>query len=163
MVRIILACTNSGGIGKNNKLPWYTISEDMKLFMNITIGNTIVMGRKTWDSLPIKPLPNRKNIVISSSTLDLSTFPNTFQVSSIEDAIYQYPKALFIGGASIYNYLIENNLVSEAHISIIKKDYDADTFVDIQSLRNQPHNIKTYMNYNQFTYLHILFSQKNDI
>ena len=81
------------------------------------MGNTIVMGRNTWESLPIKPLPNRKNIIISSSTLDLSSYPETYQVMSIEDAIYQYPNALFIGGASIYNHLIQHNLVSEAHLN----------------------------------------------
>ena len=63
-IHIIWAQDNNSGIGKNHKLPWH-IPEDLKNFKNITKNNTIIMGRKTWDSLPIKPLPFRKNIVLS--------------------------------------------------------------------------------------------------
>ena len=67
-IHLIWAQDNNGGIGLNGKLPWH-ISEDLKNFKKITSNSTIIMGRKTWDSLPIKPLPNRENIVMSSDNI----------------------------------------------------------------------------------------------
>ena len=64
-IHLIWAQDNRGGIGENGNLPWH-ISEDLKNFKKITSGSTIVMGRKTWESLPIKPLPNRDNIIMST-------------------------------------------------------------------------------------------------
>ena len=63
-IHLIWAEDKNGGIGCNGKLPAY--SEDLKNFKSITMDSTIIMGRKTWDSLPIKPLPNRNNIILSS-------------------------------------------------------------------------------------------------
>ena len=67
-IELIWAQDQQGGIGKNRKLPWH-ISEDLQNFKKITSGYPIVMGRKTWESLPFKPLPNRHNIVLSSQLL----------------------------------------------------------------------------------------------
>ena len=64
-IHLIWAQDKNGGIGKDGKLPWH-ISEDLINFKKITSNNTIIMGRKTWESLPKKPLPNRRNIVLSS-------------------------------------------------------------------------------------------------
>ena len=65
-IHMIWAQDTNNAIGKNGALPWH-FSEDLKNFKKLTTGHTIIMGRKTWDSLPIKPLPNRRNIVISST------------------------------------------------------------------------------------------------
>ena len=61
---IVALDTKSGIIGVNNTLPW-NIPKDLALFKALTINNTIIMGRLTWESLPVKPLPNRHNVVIS--------------------------------------------------------------------------------------------------
>ena len=63
-VHLIWSQDSNGGIGKDGKLPWH-ISEDLQNFKKITSNSTIIMGRKTWDSLPFKPLSNRRNIVLS--------------------------------------------------------------------------------------------------
>ena len=68
-IDMIWAQDESGGIGKNGKLPW-NISEDLQNFKKITLGHPIIMGRKTWESLPFKPLPKRRNIVLSSQKVD---------------------------------------------------------------------------------------------
>ena len=65
-IHLIWAQDINGGIGKDGKLPWH-LSEDLKNFKKITSGYPVIMGRKTWDSLPIKPLPNRRNIILSNS------------------------------------------------------------------------------------------------
>ena len=64
-IELIWAQDENGGIGKNGKLPWH-ISEDLQNFKKITAGFPIIMGRKTWESLPKKPLPERRNIVIKT-------------------------------------------------------------------------------------------------
>src|SRR3954465_8827538 len=61
---LVLAVAENGVIGKKGAIPWH-ISEDMKRFKALTLGHTVVMGRKTWDSLPKKPLPGRVNVVVT--------------------------------------------------------------------------------------------------
>ena len=65
MISLIVACDSRNAIGKNNEIPWH-LSDDLKRFKSITMGNTVIMGKNTWLSLPFKPLKGRKNIVISS-------------------------------------------------------------------------------------------------
>ena len=64
IISLVVAASRNGVIGKDGGLPWH-ISSDLKLFKQITMGKPVIMGRKTWDSLPRKPLPGRRNIVIS--------------------------------------------------------------------------------------------------
>ena len=66
-MKAILACDTHGGIGYKNKLPWKNLQGDLPRFKALTTGQPIVMGKNTWDSLPFKPLPNRLNIVVSST------------------------------------------------------------------------------------------------
>ena len=98
-IHLIWAQDFQGGIGKNGKLPWH-ISEDLKNFKKLTLESTIVMGRKTWDSLPIKPLPQRNNIVLSSQKQNgVETY------HSYDDCINSLRKidrVFIIGGRSIY-------------------------------------------------------------
>ena len=63
---LIVAFDKSYGIGLKNSIPW-KLPHDMSNFLKLTTNNIIIMGKKTWDSLPIKPLPNRVNIVLTSS------------------------------------------------------------------------------------------------
>jgi len=97
MIGILVAVSPEGIIGKNNSIPWH-YSADLKRFKRLTIGNTVIMGRKTWESLPIKPLPNRRNIVITRSSIEEI---DCFQ--SIDDALQTCEGDVwFIGGAGIY-------------------------------------------------------------
>ncbi|CUH78590.1 dihydrofolate reductase [Tropicibacter naphthalenivorans] len=67
MITLIAARARNGAIGKDNDIPWH-IPEDLALFKRETLGGAIIMGRRTWDSLPFKPLKNRLNIVVSRDT-----------------------------------------------------------------------------------------------
>ena len=97
MKGILVAVSPEGIIGKNNSIPWH-YSADLKRFKRLTTGNTVIMGRKTWESLPIKPLPNRRNIVITRSSIEEI---DCFQ--SIDDALQTCEGDVwFIGGAGIY-------------------------------------------------------------
>ena len=66
---ILVATSPEGVIGKDNTIPWY-YPEDLKRFKRLTIGKNVIMGRNTWESLPIKPLPERRNIVITRCSLE---------------------------------------------------------------------------------------------
>ena len=71
MIKIIVAVDENGAIGRNNDLLFH-IKDDLKNFKILTTNNTVVMGRNTWESLPIKPLPNRENIVLTTTENELS-------------------------------------------------------------------------------------------
>ena len=97
MKGILVAVSPEGIIGKNNTIPWH-YSADLKRFKRLTIGNTIIMGRKTWESLPIKPLPERRNIVITRNDIK-----GTECFRTIDEALETCKGDIwFIGGAGIY-------------------------------------------------------------
>jgi dihydrofolate reductase len=97
MKGILVAVSPEGIIGKDNSIPWH-YSADLKRFKRLTLGKTVIMGRRTWESLPVKPLPDRRNIVITQSSLD-----DVECFSSIDDALATCEGDVwFIGGAGIY-------------------------------------------------------------
>jgi len=121
-VHLIWAQDENGGIGKSGHLPWH-VSEDLKNFKKITLDSTIIMGRKTWESLPIKPLPNRENIVLSK-TLDADIL--TFK--SYEDCIKNLqkravPKVFVIGGRSMYELFFDKaDFLHITNVSLVEND-----------------------------------------
>lgn len=100
-VTIIAAVGQNMELGKNGQLIWY-IPEDLRHFKQLTLGATVIMGRKTWDSLPRKPLPGRQNIVISGNPDFMPE--GAVKASSIAEAIAHAKgnETFIIGGASIY-------------------------------------------------------------
>ena len=94
---LILAAAENGVIGKAGAIPW-RIAEDMRRFKALTLGKTVVMGRKTWDSLPKKPLPGRRNIVV---TRQPGWRADGAEVMKLADAL-RAKEAFVIGGAEIY-------------------------------------------------------------
>lgn len=126
---IISALAQNNVIGKENKIPWY-IKEDFKLFKEHTSGHVIIMGRNTWESLPIKPLPNRVNIIISKKLKKAKE--SEIILDSIDEAImytkrfYPDKKVFLIGGSSIYREGLEK--ANYMFLSHVKKEYEGDTF-----------------------------------
>ena len=84
MISIIVAVSEDWGIGKDNELLWH-ISEDLKRFKRLTIGKTVLMGKRTWESLPRKPLTGRKNIVLTDDIQE--SIESAVTAYSIEDAL----------------------------------------------------------------------------
>jgi dihydrofolate reductase len=120
----VVAMAQNRVIGKDNKLPWH-FSADLKYFKQLTTGSTVIMGRKTFESIG-KALPNRQNFVVSKTktgqSADLCFFP------SIEEAIrsVKTEKAFIIGGANLYAQTI--GLVDGIYLTLIHADYDGDAF-----------------------------------
>ncbi|AXH72924.1 MAG: DHFR protein [Caudoviricetes sp.] len=103
-ISMIVATDINGCIGKNNTLP-FNSKKDMKHFVNMTKGKDVIMGRKTWDSLPKKPLPNRKNIIITRANLKYfdTSNENVIYVNSLDEALDISKDPFIIGGEQIYS------------------------------------------------------------
>ena len=131
IISLIAAVDSKNGIGLNGKMPWGHIKEDMEFFRKMTTGFTVIMGRCTFESLGNKPLPDRRNIVISSTPnlVYYSRYHNIFYEFSLEDAIIKLlrEKEIFIiGGESIYKRAIY--YADTIYLTHIDKDYNCDRF-----------------------------------
>ena len=123
-IKAIVAISENYVIGKNGDLPW-RISEDLKWFKKITLGHTLLMGRKTWESLP-GPLPKRENWVLSSN---LSEQPDIQVFSKLEEALVAgSDRELFIiGGGELYRQTLP--LCGELYVSEVSREIvDGDAF-----------------------------------
>lgn len=132
MTKLIVAKAQNNEIGKDNDLIW-KLSRDMKFFTDTTKGTVVIMGRKNWDSIPLKyrPLSHRVNVVVSRDSSFQHSDCESF--TRIEDAIAHFKnqsdKDIFIiGGGQIYRYCLENDLIDEMYITEVKATLDADTF-----------------------------------
>ena len=124
MIYHVVAVSENGVIGKNGQLPW-RFPADLKFFKDLTTGHTVIMGRKTFDSIG-KPLPNRENIVISRLPR-----PDTADVKfaeSVDQALQRAKKGkiFIIGGASIYRATV--HLIHGIYLTRIHEDFEGDTF-----------------------------------
>lgn len=110
-IKLIAAVSRNGVIGKNGRIPW-EYPKDMKRFTALTTGNTVIMGRRTWENLNVRPLPRRHNIVVASTDI-----PGVETVRSLSNAlsIAPTPDVWIIGGARLYAEAAP--LVSEFHIT----------------------------------------------
>lgn len=140
-ISVIVAHGKNYELGLKNKLLWH-IPEDLKHFKNKTIGHSVLMGRKTYESIG-KPLPYRTSLVISSS-FDITKYENTifngvWSFKDIEDAVsfarkIKETELFIIGGASIYNNL--NCIVDTYYITEVDYEGEADVYLKPVDLEN---------------------------
>ena len=126
-LHLIVAHARNGVIGKDNQLPWH-LPEDLKHFKRTTLGKPVIMGRKTWESLP-KALPGRLNVVITRQADYVAEGATV--VSSIEQAlevVKDLPVAFIMGGAQLYAQTLDR--VSVAHITVINSDIEGDAYFE---------------------------------
>ncbi|WP_342328753.1 dihydrofolate reductase [Pedobacter sp. FW305-3-2-15-E-R2A2] len=125
ILSIVVAIAENNAIGKDNQLLWH-LPADLKHFKDITSGHTIIMGRKTYDSIG-RPLPNRRNIVITrNAELNL---PGTEVTNSLEEALRlcaAEEEVFIIGGAELYKHALE--ATDRIYLTRVHHTYDADTF-----------------------------------
>ena len=135
MLKMIIATDRNGAIGDKGELPWDYLASDLRYFKEQTEGDIVVMGRKTYESLPMYPdgLPNRDNLVLSKQD----------KISYVQDVHYYSVERLtccleddwwskdvwIIGGATIYEQF--KDIVDEVHWTYIDREYEADTFMDM--------------------------------
>ena len=123
MISIIVATSKNRVIGNNNSLIW-KLPADLKRFKQITTGSTVVMGRKTYESIG-KPLPNRRNIIITRDTNYL--VDNCEIVNSLEEALMLCNNDCFIiGGGEIYKQSID--IADKIYLTLVQEDFEGDTY-----------------------------------
>jgi len=140
MFSIVVAMDDRRGIGKNGTLPWH-LPEDLKHFKDITAGtsgpsrkNAVIMGRKTWESLPEKfrPLPNRLNVVLSRNAgFEAQGALIEPTLEKAMDALEKDPQIeniFVIGGAQIYTYALHHPLCQRLLITFVRGDFACDAF-----------------------------------
>ena len=128
-ISIIVAIAQNHAIGKDNLLLWH-IPADLKRFKKLTTGHTIVMGKRTFESLPIRPLPNRRSVVITD--IPGEEIDGCTMAYSIADAIEKMDEDkenFIIGGGSVYRQFLP--LADQLYLTIVTKDFEADTFLEI--------------------------------
>jgi dihydrofolate reductase len=126
MISIIVAVSEDLGIGKDNELLWH-ISDDLKRFKRLTSGNTVIMGKKTWESLPKRPLQGRKNIVLTDNPDE--SIENSVTAYSIDDALSKcgpHEEIFIIGGGSIYRQFMP--IADRLYITHVHKKTPADIY-----------------------------------
>ena len=124
-IKMITAYDENKIIGNNNKLPW-ELPEDLQHFKKETLNKIIVMGKNTYLSLG-KPLPNRVNVVISSTLKNTEKYENLIIFKSIKDLLDFYKneeEIIIIGGSSIYNQFLE--YTEELIVTEIHNEYKGD-------------------------------------
>jgi dihydrofolate reductase len=141
-ITVIAAMEQDGGIGFNNAIPW-GLSADMKHFASLTKGHAVIMGRKTWDSLNGKPLPNRSNYVVTNNpeTAAAITCANRAMATGCANLVQAIRMAgdrqiFIIGGAQIYTDALAFDLVDELILTRINASFPHDvTFPKIDNVQ----------------------------
>lgn len=134
-ISIIVAMAKNRAIGKGGDLIWH-LSNDLKHFKEVTSGHTVIMGYNTYASLPNKkPLPNRRNIIISSR---LNEAPEGFELASnilgAMKMVFNEEEVFIIGGGMIYEQFLP--MADKLYLTQINKDFNADTFFPIINFKN---------------------------
>ncbi len=126
MISLVVAVSKNGVIGRDGGLPWH-ISSDLKRFKEITMGKPIIMGRKTWESLPKKPLPGRHNIVLTKQVKDLGEGAEI--VRTIDEAkalVAGAPEVCVIGGGEIYRQFLPH--AHRIYLTEVELEVEGDTY-----------------------------------
>jgi dihydrofolate reductase len=125
-ISLIIAIARNGVIGDAGRIPW-RIAEDMRHFKALTLGKPCIMGRKTWDSLPKKPLPERTNIVVTrdkSFAVGVAAVAHTIEEALDIAAGASPPEIMIIGGAEIYAACLPR--ATTIHLTEVDEDFKGD-------------------------------------
>lgn len=146
MINIIAAIDSKNGIGRENNIPWHC-PDDLKRFKKLTTGSSVVMGRKTWESLPLRPLPNRHNVIVSSKL----TGPDIAQSLLEAIGLTNTNDVWLIGGASIYQEGLY--IADKLYITHMPGDYSCDRFFPpIDPNLWKAEKLKTYTDHSYCVY-----------
>ena len=159
MISLIAAVGKNNELGLDNHLI-FNIPGDLKFFRNTTLGKTVIMGRKTYESIG-KPLPKRINIVVSNS---LKETDGITIINSFEDVLEKYlnseEEVFIIGGESLYNYFI--NYAQNIYLTKVYANAVADKYFPSFDENNYNQTLLGKNKENNLEYKHILYRRKNE-
>lgn len=157
-LHLIFAKARNGVIGKNNTLPWH-LPEDMAHFKRTTMGCPVIMGRKTWDSLParFRPLPGRANVVVTRQEAwsEIGAQPS----SSLTEALTfceQFENVWVIGGAQVYALALP--FADTAVVTEIDADFEGDAFAPQFGPQWQETGRETYTSVNGLNFSFVTYN-----
>lgn len=163
-MEIIVACDENGLIGDGQNMPWH-VPEDMRLFRELTTNQIVVMGRKTYDSLPVRPLPNRINVVIRrigepvidvSQNLYIANEPDARAILGRLRSEFPHKRICIIGGSQIYTMFF--NECKKFHITLISGHIQSpDMNVFFENFKELRENTNEYM----LTYQSDIYESRN--
>lgn len=159
MISLIAAVGKNNELGLDNHLI-FNIPGDLKFFRNTTIGKTVIMGRKTYESIG-KPLPKRINIVVSNSLKETDgiTIINSFE-EVLEKYLNSEEEVFIIGGESLYNYFI--NYAQNIYLTKVYANAAADKYFPSFDENNYNQTLLGENKENNLEYKHILYRRKNE-
>lgn len=159
MISLIAAVGKNNELGLDNHLI-FNIPGDLKFFRNTTLGKTVIMGRKTYESIG-KPLPKRINIVVSNSLKETDgiTIINSFE-EVLEKYLNSEEEVFIIGGESIYNYFI--NFAQNIYLTKVYANAVADKYFPSFDENNYNQTLLGENKENNLEYKHILYRRKNE-
>lgn len=141
-MKAIVAISLNNCIGKDNKIPWH-YKEDMQYFKRQTTGGTVIVGRKTYDNLPKKPLPNRTNIVLTTNQITSQDNNVVYtRANELSQILEKYKEPYWvIGGNQVYQLLWDK--ITEFHVTLIKDNIEGDTYFTREKLEQDFIGIET--------------------
>jgi dihydrofolate reductase len=161
MISIIVAIARNYAIGKDNDLLWH-LPDDLRRFKRITSGQCVVMGKKTWESLPLRPLPGRKNIILTDNPEDCFECSHTaFSIDDALDKCAGSKEVFVIGGGSVYRQFMD--VADRLYITWVDKDYEADTFfpeIDPQIWKSTEEEGPFFDEANNFHYRYVTYLRR---
>jgi dihydrofolate reductase len=135
IVSLVLAVADNGIIGSNNQLPWH-LPADLRFFKQLTSGHTVIMGRKTHESIG-KPLPNRRNIVVSRQEgIDWAGVEVYNSLGSALKACIGEDEVFIIGGATIYAKALDLDIVDRIYLTQVHGDFEGDTSFEVPQAKH---------------------------
>lgn len=162
MLSIIVAKANNNIIGKNNQLIWH-LPEDLKRFKQLTTGHTIIMGRRTFESLG-RILPNRKHVILCNDaelSIDDANVEVLEDISMLDGYIQSEEENFIIGGATIYKLLMP--YANKMYITEIEKDFEGDVSfpeINLEEWRITEKNKGPADGENTFDYYYVTYERK---
>lgn len=168
---LIVAMDPNGVIGKDGGIPWH-FKEDLQFFKRTTKNCHVVMGRKTWFSLPeaFRPLPDRENLVVTNNFW--AVYPSPVHIWMDLDRCKAWldereGDTYFIGGASIYQWALNNVKFDNMYLTITKKEYDGDVIFPVEDyvaykFKNIPYTT-TSEEFDEYIRYHHTFPRKEDV
>ena len=151
-VVFLVALDKNNLMGCNNAIPWH-YSEDLKRFKSLTVGYPVVMGRKTWESLTVQPLPNRPNVVLTRD-VNYSTEDRAYVYNNLDKVLFDfknYEKIFIIGGAEIFKAYISYADVLD--ITKINAEFSGDVYwedLDLSIWELQSSNISGILDFRTY-------------
>ena len=161
-ISIVAAVADNYAIGKGNKLPWH-LPADLKHFRELTTGHAVVMGKRTFESLPNGPLPNRRNVVLTS-VMSEGVNEGYFEADSLEDAFYlceKEEKVFIVGGAAVYRQSLE--IAESLYITWVHHEFSADIYfpeVDFSKWEEVSRQDKSADEKNPYPYSFVHYKRK---